>query len=103
MNHSCDINAGAYVRTRVDWIYTDDQFYTIENSIRNFQESYSVVNVNITYVSSGDKWELMLGVKNLTDEEYFTTSRTQADSSSVFGSIARPREVYVQARYRFGN
>ncbi len=103
MNHSFDLNAGAYVRTRVDWIYTDDQFYTIENSIRNFQESYSVVNANITYVSSGDKWELMLGVKNLTDEEYFTTSRTQADSSSVFGSIARPREVYVQARYRFGN
>ena len=103
VNHTFELSGGSYVRSRIDWIYTDDQFYTIENSMRNFQESYSVVNANISYVAPGEKWEVTLGARNLTDETYFTSSRTQADSSSVFASLARPSEVYLQARYRFGN
>jgi iron complex outermembrane receptor protein len=102
-NHSINLDGGAYIRTRIDWVYTDEQFYTIENSHRNFQDSYSIVNANATYVSPDETWEITLGAKNLTDEDYLTTSRTQADSSSVFGSVARPLEVYIQARYRFGS
>lgn len=102
VSHSIDLEGGSYIRSRLDWIYTDDQFYTIENSYRNFQEAYSLVNANIAYVTADEKWEITLGAKNLTDEAYSSTSRTQADSGSVFGSLSRPREVYLQARYRFG-
>ncbi len=102
-NHSIDLSSGAYIRSRVDWIYTDDQFYTIENSPRNFQESYATVNANIAYVTEDENWEFTLGAKNLTDKAYATTSRTQADSGSVFESLARPREVYAQVSYTFGD
>ena len=102
VNYSINLSSGAYIWSRVDWIYTDEQYYTIENSPRNMQDSYSVVNASVSYVTDSDAWELTLGARNLTDEDYYTTSRTQADSSSVFSSLARPREVYLQARYRFG-
>lgn len=101
VNYTVDFDNGSYIRSRVDWIYTDDQFYTIENSPLNFQESYAIVNVNMSYVTPEEDWEFMLGAKNLTNESYATTARTQADSGSVFESVSRPREVYIQARYMF--
>jgi iron complex outermembrane receptor protein len=101
INYSIDLSDGAYIRSRVDVNYTDDQFYTIENSPNNFQEAYTTVNANMTYVTAEEDWELTLGVKNLTDESYATTSRTSADAGSISRSISRPREVYLQARYLF--
>ncbi|MDO6841726.1 TonB-dependent receptor [Paraglaciecola chathamensis] len=101
VNHTFDFTSGAFMRSRIDWMYTDDQFYSIENSPRNAQSSYSTVNASVTYITSEEDWEFTLGAKNLTDEEYATTSRTQADSGSSFENRARPREIYLQARYRF--
>jgi iron complex outermembrane receptor protein len=103
INYTYDIEGGAYVRSRIDYTYTDDQFHTIENSPRNFQEAYAVLNASMTYVTHDEDWELTLGAKNLTNEEYSTVSRTQADSSSVFENLARPREIYLQFRYTFGS
>ena len=103
LNHSVDLHSGAYINTRVDWIYSDDQFYTIENSSRNEQKSYSLINAKITYVNSAENWEVALGARNLADEEYSTIGRTQADSGSSFVSVGRPREIYLQATYRFGD
>jgi len=101
VSHLIDLESGAYIRSRVDWSYTDDQFYTIENSPLNSQKAYSTLNANIAYITPEENWELTLGAKNLTDESYSTTSRTAADAGSVFESVSRPREVYVQARYLF--
>lgn len=103
LNHSIDLASGAYINTRIDWIYTDDQFYTIENSPRNAQDAYSLVNATVSYVLPTSGWEFALGARNLTDEEYSTIGRTQSDSGSAFASVGRPREVYVQAIRRFGD
>lgn len=103
LNHAINLASGAYINTRIDWIYTDEQFYTIENSPRNAQDSYSLVNAKVSYVTASGDWELALGARNLTDEEYSTIGRTQSDSGSAFASVGRPREVYVQALRRFGD
>lgn len=103
LNHSIDLASGAYINTRIDWVYTDDQFYTIENSPRNAQDAYSLVNAKVSYHTEDEGWEIALGARNLTDEEYSTIGRTQADSGSAFASVGRPREVYVQAIRRFGD
>lgn len=103
LNYSIDLASGAYINTRIDWIYTDDQFYTIENSPRNAQDAYSLINAKVSFVTEDRGWDLALGARNLTDEEYSTIGRTQSDSASAFASVARPREVYVQAIRRFGD
>lgn len=102
VNYSIDLNSGAYIRSRLDWIYSDEQFFSIENSPRNFEDSYAVVNANVSFITPSEEWEFTLGAKNLLDEQYATTSRTQADTASAYESLSRPREVYLQARYRFG-
>ena len=102
VNYSIDLDSGAYIRSRLDWIYSDEQFFSIENSPRNFEDSYAVVNANVSFITPSEEWEFTLGAKNLLDEQYATTSRTQADTASAYESLSRPREVYLQARYRFG-
>jgi iron complex outermembrane receptor protein len=89
------------INSRIDWIYTDDQFFTIENDQRNFQEAFSRVNAKVTYITPSEKWEISIGARNLTDETYSTIGRTQSDSGSSFVNVARPREAYLQAMYRF--
>ena len=103
LNHSFDLSSGAYISTRIDWVYSDDQFYTIENSPRNAQDSYSLINARVTYTDSSEDWEISLGARNLADEEYSTIGRTQSDSGSSFASVGRPREVYLQATYHLDN
>lgn len=100
-NYSVNLGGGAVINSRIDWIYTDDQFFTIENSPLNFQEAYSKVNAKVSYIAPDDTWELAIGARNLTDKTYSTVGRTQSDSASAFINVARPREVYMQALYRF--
>ena len=100
-NYAINLPGGGLINSRIDWIYTDDQFFTIENSPRNFQEAFSKVNAKITYITPSEKWEISVGARNLTDETYSTIGRTQSDSGSAFVNVARPREAYLQAMYRF--
>ncbi|MDO8863945.1 TonB-dependent receptor [Haliea sp. E1-2-M8] len=100
-NYSVNLAGGALINSRVDWVYTDDQFFTIENSPLNFQEAYSKVNAKVSYIASDETWELAIGARNLTDKTYSTIGRTQSDSGSAFVNVARPRELYLQAMYRF--
>jgi iron complex outermembrane receptor protein len=100
-NYAINLSGGGLINSRIDWIYTDDQFFTIENYPRNFQESFSRVNAKITYISPSEDWEFSVGARNLTDETYSTIGRTQSDSGSSFVNVARPREAYLQAMYRF--
>jgi iron complex outermembrane receptor protein len=100
-NYAINLAGGGLINSRIDWIYTDDQFFTIENDKRNFQEAFSRVNAKVTYITPSEKWEISIGARNLTDETYSTIGRTQSDSGSSFVNVARPREAYLQAMYRF--
>ena len=99
-NYAINLPGGGLINTALLNL-TDDQFFTIENSPRNFQEAFSKVNAKITYITPSEKWEISVGARNLTDETYSTIGRTQSDSGSAFVNVARPREAYLQAMYRF--
>jgi iron complex outermembrane receptor protein len=50
-----------------------------------------------------DRFTLALGARNLFDKQYFTTKTLSSASAAVYGTLARPREVYAQFTYRFGS
>ena len=79
--------------TRVDWSYTDDHYKDALNFPELRQDSFSLVDAFITYVSAQGNWEASLFGKNLTDEIYivpgFADGLTQGRTSAHIG---RPRE-----------
>jgi iron complex outermembrane receptor protein len=101
MSHSVDFEDSSYIRSRLDVVFSDKQFFTIENNPLNAEDAYTIVNASITYITSAEDCEFTLGAKNLLDEEYSTVSRSQSDSGSAISNLARPREIYLQARYLF--
>ena len=50
--------------------FTDERFFTSDNTPVFFGEDYWLVDVRISYFDAGDKWQFAAWVKNLTDEEY---------------------------------
>lgn len=103
VNYGISVASGGHINIRGDLIHTGEQFYTIENSPRNAQDAYSILNAKASYVTSDGYWEFGGGVRNLADEEYATISGTQSDSASSYANVARPRELYLQVVYRFSN
>jgi iron complex outermembrane receptor protein len=95
--------AGGQLITRADWSYVDDQFKDALNFEQLHQDSYSLLDAYITYVSARKNWELSLFGKNLTDKEYivsgFANGLTQGRATANLG---RPREWGLSLQYRFG-
>ncbi len=58
-------------------------------------DSHLVANANIAYKT--DSWSANIGVKNLTDEVYFSSVSTFPGGSS----IGTPRTIYASIAYRF--
>lgn len=58
-------------------------------------DSHLVTNANISYKKSD--WSLNFGVKNLTDEVYFSSVSTRPGAST----IGTPRTIYANISYRF--
>jgi len=94
---------GGELLLRGDWIYTDEQFFGIENLPEQFQDAYSQVNASLTYRHPGDRWEAVLGATNLTDEVWSTTAIFSLPGSSFTRTVSRPRTVYGTVRFYFGD
>lgn len=103
INYSYYFGDGAEVRTRFDYQYMDEMFFTVENRPVQFLESFDRINVNASYIPGGSPWEFVVGVRNLTDEEYSTAGQINLTAASASRNIARPREAYVTVKYSFGD
>ena len=94
---------GGQVITRADLAYVDEHFKDALNFPQLRQDSYSLIDAYITYVSVQNNWEVSLFGKNLTDETYivsgFANGLTQG---RVTANLGRPREWGLSLVYRFG-
>ncbi len=94
---------GGQVITRADLAYVDDHFKDALNFPQLMQDSYSLIDAYVTYVSAKEDWEVSLFGKNLSDERYivsgFANGLTQGRATANLG---RPREWGLSLMYRFG-
>ena len=103
VQYTATLPNNALLIPRVDWAYRDDVYNDALNFEELKQDSYSLIDANLTYVLPGESWELSAFVKNLTDEAYivsgFANALTQGQVDAIVG---RPREWGVKVLYRFG-
>ena len=95
---------GNWVLTpRIDWIYTDKKFFDAENNAGAVQAGVSLFNAALALDAADDRWSLVFAVTNLTDKLYLTaaTDATGTGLGYLEHVYARPREISLQAKYRF--
>lgn len=93
---------GDDVLFRLDWKHIGGQFLGIENIPEQYQEAYNVVNAAVSYTFPDDRFQLTLGVKNLTKEEYATTSVITNDlAGGITRNINRPRYWFLSGSVEF--
>ena len=91
-----------YLTFLADVSYRSKTYLEVNSSEVLAQGSYSLVNAAIKYETNDGHWQVLLGGKNLTDEEY----RTHAFDVSAFpgvelGYYNAPRTYSLSATYSF--
>ena len=81
VHHEIDINENLYAFVGGDWAYSDD-FNSLVGDNPVFEvDSYNVVNLNGGLATMNSAWLLRLWVKNVTDEDYYTTVSPSNDAN----------------------
>jgi iron complex outermembrane receptor protein len=89
---------------RVDVSYTDKQFFDAGNSPEIAQDTgVTLINASVTLASDDDKWRIVLGGNNLTDEVYPVAGTSSMTTASGYAEIiyARPPTVSLNVTRNF--
>jgi iron complex outermembrane receptor protein len=89
---------------RADVSYTAEQFFDAGNSQEIAQdEAITLVGASLTLASDDDKWRIVLGGSNLTDESYPVAGTSSLTTASGYSEIiyARPRSVTLSVTRNF--
>lgn len=81
------------ISPRIDVSYQDDTHTAPDNSAAGIIEDYTLVNAGITWLSSGEDWQLALKGRNLTDELYYSmiTDSNVLGGGKTYAAPALPR------------
>lgn len=93
---------GARIAASINATYTDDLFFDTSNTDRLGQESYWLTNARAALLSPGERWEVSLYGKNLTDEEYVVDAFDVSDFGLDELVYGLPRTFGVSVHYNFG-
>lgn len=96
------LGAAGDLTIAANWSHRSKTYLEINSSENLAQSAYSVYNASIAFVSASEQWTVMLGGKNLADEEY----RTHAFDLSAFpgvelGYYNPPRTYSLSVSYEF--
>jgi iron complex outermembrane receptor protein len=69
LQYGFGIAQGGSITPRIDAVYQSKIYFTTNN--QGPQDSYTLLNARLTWVSPDNGWEIALYGQNLTDEEYF--------------------------------
>ena len=104
VQYTATFGGGSQLIPRVDVAYTDDVFKDALNFPELKQDSYTLVDAYLTYITPQGSWEAALFGTNLTDEEYITSGFANGlTQGRITANVARPRQWGASLTYRFGN
>lgn len=87
-----------------EWIYSSAYFTEPNNSGAGRQPAYHTFNARLGFKPDGDRWEVALWGRNLTDQDIrvdFNDALPAFFGGSVFEVLAPPRTYGLEATYRF--
>lgn len=91
---------------RIDVAYTAAQFFDAANTTEIAQnDAVTLVNVGLTLAGKNARWQLSLGVRNLTDEIHPIAGNSSLSTSTGYAEIAynRGREAFASITVRTGS
>ncbi len=102
IDYSAGFTENTVIGIRVDAMYVDEVGYSLSYADPLSQDSYVKWNARLSLAAADERWELALVGKNLTDE---TTSSfgdaTFLSPGVYFGNVDAPRQVFLNATWRF--
>lgn len=101
-SYDIPLASAAGITLAVNWSFRSKTYLEVNSSENLAQGAYSTYNASVTYDSADGRWRVIVGGKNLTDEEY----RTHAFDLSAFpgvelGYYNPPRTYSISASYNF--
>ena len=96
-----ELGARGMLVPRVDWSYRSAFYSNALNSPQIRQKGYHVLDANLMWRDGEDRYNVVLGVTNLTDETYMVTGYVQPNFGNYEALYARDREWYLTLRYKF--
>ncbi len=101
ISYRIDLSNGASLTPRIDGTYKSEMEFEANNTQYTRENGYTAWNATLRYAAPGEKWNVTVGVENLTDELY----KVGGDANSVIGYenviYARPRNWYIAAELEF--
>ena len=95
-----DVPLGAgSMNLRGEWSYRSRQFFTASNAGLDQQRPYGLLNGTIGYSFPGDRFEIMVFGRNLTDRQYVTS--TASFALGVVGRVGEPRTYGIRGLAKF--
>ncbi len=98
------LDSGLVISPRVDFSYTDEQFFDAGNTEEIAQnDAETIVNLLVAIEPADERWKLLLGVNNATDELYPIAGNSSLTSGAGYAEVAyaREREYFVSFTYDF--
>ena len=104
MAYTFDLGNWATLTPRIDWSYRDEEFNDAVNTPQLKADSYNLVNAAVILNTNDDRWEAIVGIRNLTDEEYLITGNSAfATAASYVEQVyGRPQYWWASLQYNFG-
>jgi len=91
----------ATVRFGVDYTHTSSMFNDAINTSLLRRPETDIVNASVTYVSPDDRYELVAGGTNITDDRYLVTGNQDTAGGLLYGTYNAPAEWYLTLRVKF--
>jgi iron complex outermembrane receptor protein len=101
ISYDIAINADGRITPRVDWSYRSKVYNDAVNTPLLVQPGYSLVNAAITHTNERYKYDVSLGVKNITKKLYLVSGYVDNLGGITEGVYGRPREWYLTASKKF--
>lgn len=98
-----DLGNGGSITPRVDYNYQAPFYGNAVNRPTNYADGRSLVNARITYRTPANNLEFAASVTNLLNEYYIANryDNLYGVMGAVQGTVGRPREWAVSAKYKF--
>jgi iron complex outermembrane receptor protein len=93
-----NLGNGGALRFAVDYTYTDDMENDSLNTVNLHRPSSENLNAAIRYQSPEQKYEVVVGGTNLTDDRYLVTGSVNEAAGEHVGTYNPPRQWYVTLR-----
>jgi iron complex outermembrane receptor protein len=95
------IENGAGIRFGIDYTHTASMYNDSFNTSALKRPDVNDIDMSITFIAPRDRYELVLGGTNITNQRYLLTGNEDYASGLIYGTYNPPGEWYLKLRARF--